>query len=41
MSIHHIIIDCVPAKSLKMSVIESGKKNKKESEALVPLIDTS
>ena len=32
MSIHHIIIDCVPAKTLKMSVIELGKKNNKERE---------
>ena len=32
MSIHHIIIDYVPAKTLKMSAIESGKKNNKERE---------
>jgi hypothetical protein len=32
MSIHHITKDCVPAKRLKMSIIESGKK-KKESKA--------
>jgi hypothetical protein len=36
MSIHHIDKDCVPAKSLKMSVIELGKNNNKERKVKLP-----